>query len=77
MVNFNTGLVVFDVTNPALPVPVLGTFTNSNVQKMTRLAISGNIAYIVGHEGHYLAAVDISNPASMTYLGRSLDLPLP
>ena len=46
VVNFNTGLVVFDVTNPALPVPVLGTFTNSNVQKMTRLAISGNIAYI-------------------------------
>lgn len=71
VVNYNSGLIVYDVANPATSTPIIATFTNANVQQMRRIAISGNTAYITGSDGHYLAAVDLNTG---TYLGRSLDL---
>ncbi|WP_370574159.1 PGF-pre-PGF domain-containing protein [Methanomethylovorans sp.] len=61
------GLVVVDITNPALPT-IVGTYTYSSGSAYG-VAVAGNYAYVAnGNSG--LIIMEIANPAAPTFKGR-------
>ena len=63
----NNSLVVYDISNPASPAPIAGSYTSLNSPQS--VYVQGRYAYVASQGDNSLYVLDISNPSSPSLVG--------